>query len=694
MIASRLVIALLALLSNQAPPAEYAPRNLDPGVAYVGDTVCAQCHSKEARTYRETAMGRSFARVSDLLADGALTLPAEGASFVHAKSNTRYRIFVEDGVLKHQEIRLDDQGRDVFTDTRPVIYALGSGDRARTFLLQQGDRLYQSPVAWRPHRDGWGMAAGYDVEKQIHFTRNVPGACLFCHANRAAFVDTTTNRYREPIFDGMAIGCERCHGPGALHVAERRNEPLAPEGNRPTIVNPAWLPADRRDGVCFQCHLQGDMRVVKAEHPLYAFRPGLALSDYFAVFHARRAASGDATGEGTAGTFKVVGHVERLRASKCWKESGGRIACLTCHDPHRTPRGEEAVEQFRAACLTCHKAEECGVDALKDKVQHPTGNLRDCAGCHMTKRPPSDAPHTVFTDHLIARTPAPPGPPAASDGEVVALVNFLEGERGNPRDAGVAGMHFARYEKDLGPMHTGAALLEPLAAKETHDVEALRLLAGYYEKQGRTQEARGVLETLVAHAPEKGEFKAALSQLYLSMGRFERAAALARQAVEEDPHLARARLALAESLAAAKDLAAAETQYRAALQADPALAPAYTGLGAIDLARDRVPAAETSFRAAVALDPGSRDARVGLARVFMSRADLPGALRELETGIASADTPEHAASLRFMLSAVLASAGRTQEAIAELETILAEFPHQPDALRLMQELRGRPTEGR
>jgi len=418
------------------------------------------------------------------------------------------------------------------------------------------------------------------------------------------------------------------------------------------------------------------MRVVKTGHPLYDFRPGLPLSDYFAVFHARRA------GGSSAGGFKVVGHVERLRASRCWKESGGRLACLTCHDPHRTPHGEEAVEQFRAACLTCHKAQ-----------QHPAlagQDLRNCAGCHMAKRPPSDAPHTVFTDHLIARTPAP-ADDAKQDGEVIELVNYLEGDRGSPRDAGVANMFFARYEKDAGPARKGVSLLEPLlssSAQGPADVEALRLLAGYYEKQDQPEKARGVLETLVAHAPLKGEFKAALSELYLSSGRLERADRLARQSVEEDPHLARAHLALADTHYASKNFPAAETRYRAALEYDPALAPAHTGLGNIALTRGDSGQAETAYRAAATLDPESRDARVGLARVFMSREDVAGALRELRSGIDNAGDSQEAASLRYMMAAVLASAGRTDEAKRELEKILSEFPAQPDAQRLMRELQG------
>ena len=44
----------------------------------------------------------------------------------------------------------------------------------------------------------------------------------------------TLNRYEPPIFQGHAIGCERCHGPGELHAS--RGEESA--GTDLTIVNP------------------------------------------------------------------------------------------------------------------------------------------------------------------------------------------------------------------------------------------------------------------------------------------------------------------------------------------------------------------------------------------------------------------------------------------------------------------------
>ena len=69
----------------------------------------------------------------------------------------------------------------------------------------------------------------------------------------------TLNRYRPPVFQGHEIGCERCHGPGELHVAH----PEIIGGRDMTIVNPASLAPSLRDAVCEQCHLQGEKRVLR-----------------------------------------------------------------------------------------------------------------------------------------------------------------------------------------------------------------------------------------------------------------------------------------------------------------------------------------------------------------------------------------------------------------------------------------------
>src|SRR5262249_22226625 len=87
-----------------------------------------------------------------------------------------------------------------------------------------------------------------------HFARPITPECLACHANRADAVPHAVNNFRKPIFEGYAIGCERCHGPGELHV--RTSDKL-------DIVDPKRLAPALRDSVCEQCHLSGVGRILR-----------------------------------------------------------------------------------------------------------------------------------------------------------------------------------------------------------------------------------------------------------------------------------------------------------------------------------------------------------------------------------------------------------------------------------------------
>ena len=119
-----------------------------------------------------------------------------------------------------------------------------------------------------------------DADQLVH-RRNRPGTCRrgsprpWRRAGRsgptACSATPTTpsrsrgrvNRYQEPVFDGLAIGCERCHGPG--REARRRPPPQEPVAGDvdPTIVNPAHLDPPLREAVCEQCHLAGEARVLR-----------------------------------------------------------------------------------------------------------------------------------------------------------------------------------------------------------------------------------------------------------------------------------------------------------------------------------------------------------------------------------------------------------------------------------------------
>ena len=79
--------------------------------------------------------------------------------------------------------------------------------------------------------------------------------------------------------------------------------------------------------------------------------------------------------------FEIVSAAYRLRQSKCFEASAGALVCTTCHNPHRAPRGEQAIAQYRAACLKCHQPK---LAALVQSGRHPSQD--NCIPCHMAKR--------------------------------------------------------------------------------------------------------------------------------------------------------------------------------------------------------------------------------------------------------------------------------------------------------------------
>src|SRR5262249_23394321 len=139
--------------------------------------------------------------------------------------------------LWHRQTRLDHDGQSIYTLEFEVQFAIGSGARGYSFLSDREGYLFQTPISWFSQKRIWGLSPGFEP---LQFPgRPIGGECLYCHANRAHPRPNTINSFQTPIFDGHAIGCERCHGPGERHVQERSNAVAVKGAMDYTIFNPS-----------------------------------------------------------------------------------------------------------------------------------------------------------------------------------------------------------------------------------------------------------------------------------------------------------------------------------------------------------------------------------------------------------------------------------------------------------------------
>jgi hypothetical protein len=462
-------------------------RNVNPDVRYVGDAQCAGCHEEIAKSYAQHPMGRSIVLAADLAGRQRYSPDTHNPFDAFGR---QFRVERRGEQVWHRQAVLDDAGKPAAELSHDVRWVVGSGAKGYSYLTERDGYLLQTPVSWFTQKQRWDLSPGFSPP--LLAGRIVPASCLYCHTNGLREHPDYPDRFLAPVFEGLAIGCERCHGPGELHAAGDLDH---------TIVNPARLPPALRDAVCEQCHLEGESRVVRSGRGLFDYRPGLPLEDFWAVVVQERESGEDA---------KAVNHVEQMYQSKCFRRpvGGVKLGCITCHDPHVHVTGPQRVPHYRAACLKCHD-ESAGQHgcSVPERERRRTSAADSCVECHMPRYGAADIPHTASTDHRIVRRPDRQ-PPKPVDPDKARFADFYRDRfpHGDPQAERNLGMGLVRM------MHGG--MLQPA-----------RYAPG----------ALLLLESALGRYPQDAELRTAKAQTLLLLGRPAEALPDARAALALRP---------------------------------------------------------------------------------------------------------------------------------------------------------------
>lgn len=380
---------------------EQTYKNLDSNVKYVGIIACRQCHYDKYETFIETGMGKSF----DKATKGKSSAKLDKHTVVHDKfSGFSYRPFWHNDTMKIMEFRL--QGKDtLYKRIETIDYIIGSGQHTNSHIMEENGYFSQMPMTFYTQDGKWDMPPGFENGYNTRFSRKIGLECMSCHN---AFPDFTMGSENKFVHVPNGIDCERCHGPGEIHVKEKTAGIVIDTSKYIdySIVNPAKLSADLQFDVCQRCHLQGNT-VLKENKSFYDFRPGMKLSDVMTVFLPKY--------EGADDEFIMASHADRLKMSPCFMKSKGlqesddnnlrpyknELTCVTCHNPHVSVK-VTGKEIFNNACKNCHGGKTNVVCTEKEEVRAKKQD--NCVSCHMPRSGSIDIPHVTVTDHFIRKS--------------------------------------------------------------------------------------------------------------------------------------------------------------------------------------------------------------------------------------------------------------------------------------------------
>ncbi|HUB83994.1 MAG TPA: tetratricopeptide repeat protein [Bryobacteraceae bacterium] len=416
-----------------------------------------------------------------------------GARLVHKLSNSVLTVVRRGNAVDHKV------ERDGLSAEYRVAYSVGAGIVGYSYIVRVGRYLFQSPLSYYTQVGSWDLTPGYETDPHLDFTHQISEGCLFCHTGSVNPIPGAANQFADPPF--TPISCERCHGPSAAHVQ-------APSGAN--IINPARLPPRERDSVCEQCHMEGDIRILGPGRDWWDFHAGQPTESVWATY----------LDNSSQGSLRAVSQSELLARSQCARQSGGKLWCGSCHDPHASPQNRAGAMQ--RVCMSCHSA-------LFDAGGHAPAS--ECVSCHMPRLRPGNVPHAAVTDHSIPRRPR-----NAPGGFAPDLTPWHPPESAEARrDLGLAYFERATKTRSAEDARMAYEILSKLRPEQRKDPPVEADLASVLLQTGESRLAIELFSAAATQAPANARYAYVLGAALERTGNPEEAIRDLRRSIEIDP---------------------------------------------------------------------------------------------------------------------------------------------------------------
>ena len=574
-------------------------QNLQDSVAYMGMETCRSCHNNIHQTFVETGMGQSF----DLATKQKTAATYGNHAVVYDKnSDFYYQPFFRDSTLYVLEYRLN--GRDtVHKRIEKISYIVGSGHHTNSHIIDENGYIFQAPITFYTQEKKWDMAPGFEKDN-LRFSRFLTTECITCHNHYPKFIDGSLNK-----FESMPTGieCERCHGPGEIHVLEK----LA--GNNIdtslhidySIVNPTDLSRELQMDLCQRCHLQG-LAVLEEGKTFFDFKPGMELSSVMNVFLPRYSDSHE--------KFIMASQADRLRLSKCYTNS--EMTCLTCHNPHHSVRKSDKSD-FNKPCLSCHatqKVVECSVPLAERAV-----NNNNCVSCHMPPSGSTDIPHINITDHYIGKITALKKSDQIKEKEKDSIARFLglqilTKEKATTLD--MARGYIAMYDKSVEADEILDSAYYYLVQSDIKDDLVLKTWIHYHFARQDYTSIIQKSKNISAKKIDDGWLAYRIGEAYIKNGDQNNALPYHKKAVELMPYNLDFQEKLGITYTYLNQLKAAQTVFDFVLNENPKRAIALCNLGFTKALQNDFESAMQYYDRAINLDPDYEQALINKAALL------------------------------------------------------------------------------